>query len=172
MGKRETLEVLFTDREHARRAIQALTGAGFRQEDLGSLGPSDAPVLRSAFAGGVLGSLVGATIGGVLATVMALGTGLGLSEGLVLAGVATGAVAGLAAGVLLRREIADEDRYLAREVDAGRTLLKVWVSADCELEVMAMLRGNGAIEAGPSAGRRVTRPRIVDGPDVPGSRAA
>lgn len=172
MGKRETLEVLFNDREHARRAVHALTGAGFRQEDLGSMGPTDALPLRNAFGGASLGSLAGAGIGLALTIVMALGTGMRMSGALVVAGVAAGAVAGIAAGFLLRREIADEDRYLAREIDAGRTLMKVWVPADRELEVMAMLRGNGAIQVDRNRAAGSRRPRVVRGPSVPGSRAA
>jgi hypothetical protein len=176
MGKREILEVLFSDGEHARRAITALTGVGFGQEDLGSLGPSEAPQLRSATGGVVLGSLVGALVGCGIAAAVALGSGVGLPVGFVVAaGVATGAVAGIAAATLLRSEMADEDRYITEEVEAGRTRMKVWVTADREVEVMSLLRAHGAVEAGrlgTASTRRVYRPRIVGGSDLPGSRAA
>jgi hypothetical protein len=131
-SKREITGVIatFHDRKHAEHYVEELKRAGFKDDEIGILGPPSKGdnVEEDALAGAITGGMLGA-VAGAAATVFIPGIGPFVASGLlvsVLGGTVAGATAGGALGALIGLGIPEEKaREHERELMAGRTLVVV-----------------------------------------------
>lgn len=136
MKEQSTVVGVFTDRDQAERAVEALLGAGFEAEQIGvatrgeQSGATEQDTLAGegaktgAVSGGLLGGQLGAAAVGLIP-----GIGAVLAAG-ALAAIAGGAVAGAGVGGVLGGLIGmgipeDEARFYEEELKGGRTLVTV-----------------------------------------------
>jgi hypothetical protein len=131
-SKREISGVIatFHDRKHAEHYVEELKRAGFKDDEIGILGPpsKEDNVEEDALAGAITGGMLGA-VAGAVSTVFIPGIGPFVATGLlvsVLGGTVAGATAGGALGALIGLGIPEEKaREHERELMAGRTLVVV-----------------------------------------------
>lgn len=155
---------VFQYREDALRAVGALRAAGFRDDQIGLLGPAPAegtppgaesPADAGAAIGGAAGGLTGLGLGFALTAGVLAPVGLVVAGGplvALLAGLG-GGVIGAAVGRLAGLNVPEEDarRYEA-ELAAGRTLVTVHGAGDRAGEARTVLRHSGGTEPDPGVG--------------------
>ena len=138
---REVVVARFDSRETAQRAIEALTAAGFHEDDIGfamksdSAPPHEVTDLAAAEGpggGAATGALTGGLLGGLIAAAAALivpGVGPVLAGGLLasaLGGAAIGAAAGGVLGALVGMGVPEEEAALLHEeLQAGKAIVTV-----------------------------------------------
>jgi hypothetical protein len=138
---------IFHDPRHAQEAVRALKQAGFRDDEIGVLGPDQDNVhggsMGTRGAHGTTGehaaegALAGAATGAGVGALWALGIAAGLLPGIgpvvvgglltsVLASAAGGAAVAGVAGALIGMGVPEEEaRYYEGEFQSGRTLVAV-----------------------------------------------
>jgi hypothetical protein len=145
---------VFREPTQARRAIEELHRAGYRDDEIGYLtrvGTAETgdDTLSSATTGAVGGGIVGGVLGAVGALLIP-GLGPVVAGGILLvtlgaAGV--GALAGSFIGMLIGRGVPEaEAHYYQRELEAGRTIVTVKTTSG-QGEALAILQRNGAYDA-------------------------
>lgn len=157
--ERPTVVGLFHDRGDAERAVEALRGAGFRQDQIGVLVrdggqpggvtlKADVRAEQGAATGAVAGGLLGGLLGAAVAVVIP-GAGPALAAGIIaglLGGGALGITTGGLIGALIGLGVPEEEaHYYEREFRAGRTLVTVKPDGR-RPEAVAILRRHGAYD--------------------------
>jgi hypothetical protein len=171
-----TVVGVFDNDDQAKRAIDALKRAGFRDDQIGfirrradgSPGGTDADtgtdtgtrVASGVVGGGVLGGILGAA-----ASLLIPGLGPAIAGGILaatLGGAAIGAAAGGIIGALTDVGVPEEEaRYYQGEFEAGRVIVTVRADGR-EQEARGILRQHGARDATDRAGSY--------DPNAPGTR--
>jgi len=162
MSERTAVGV-FASREEAQEALQALRGAGFRDDQLGLLTRDDLKSMGAGVVHDTTGSRweEGTGIGAAAGAATGLGWGLAVAAGLLpavgpvimggtlvalLASAGTGAAAGTLLGGLIGLGIPEDDAaYFDGEFRAGRTLVAVHTQ-DRYAEARAIMEQHGATE--------------------------
>jgi hypothetical protein len=154
---------VFRDRAKAVEAVSALSGAGFRNEQIGfatrqdehskGVGPLFGAKAPGEKEGATFGALHGLALGGVLgaaAAVLIPGVGPAVAWGVLIAalgGAAVGGATGGFMGALLRLKVPEEAaRYYELHFNAGRTIVTVNAGGR-EREAADILRRYGAYDA-------------------------
>lgn len=187
---------VFPGYAEARRAVDALRGAGFRDDQIGVLGPTEAEAIREKRSGLANdpththweeGAGIGAAAGGLAG----LGLGAAVAAGLVsplgpvvaggtlvalLASAGAGATVGTVVGALAGLGVPEDDaRWLADELEGGNVLVTVR-SADADADRAADIlhdratgrrAPSGAAVYGRAARDRVPDDTAVRGNDLP-----
>ncbi|HEX6479133.1 MAG TPA: hypothetical protein VF043_09835 [Ktedonobacteraceae bacterium] len=176
--RRTTVVGVFDNDDQARRAIDALKHAGFRDDQIGFIrrhadGGTDTGtrVASGVVGGGVLGGVLGAA-----ASLLIPGLGPAIAGGILaatLGGAAIGAAAGGIIGALTDIGVPEEEaRYYQGEFEAGRVIVTVRADGR-EQEARNILRQYGARDATDRAGSydtTVPGTRRDDAGSVPGAR--
>lgn len=159
-NERSAVVGVFEDGEQARRAVEELRRAGFRDEDVGAIvregDVSDNPDLpagdtgtkmEEAAVGGVIAGGAAGGLLGALATLAIPGIGPVAAAGILaatLGGAALGATTGGLLGALIGMGIPEEDaKAYERELMIGRTLVVVRAGGRYA-EAIGLLRRHGA----------------------------
>jgi hypothetical protein len=183
---RPTVVGVFHEQDQARKAIEELRGAGFRDDQIGYIAQDTRDTSRAVSGNAeetpaeetrsevATGAVAGGVIGGVVGAATALlipGLGPALAGGILIAtlgGAALGAAAGGLAGALANIGVPEEEaHYYQSEFSAGRTLVTVQAS-ERAAEASAILQRNGAYDAS----TRAAAPTASDyQPETSGSSA-
>jgi hypothetical protein len=171
---------IFDNDDQARRAIDALKRAGFRDDQIGFIRrrvdadrdtDTGTRVATGVVGGGVLGGILGAA-----ASLLIPGLGPAIAGGILaatLGGAAIGAAAGGIIGALTDIGVPEEEaRYYQGEFEAGRVIVTVRADGR-EREARDILRQNGARDATDRAGSydpNAPGARRDDVPVPPGAR--
>ena len=160
-SSRRTAAGVFRDRDDAKRAIDELKDAGFRDSQIGYAARDDrngaldrdtnaeksGDTASGAVAGAVTGGVLGA-VAGAAAALLIPGVGPVVAGGILasaLGGAAIGAAGGGIIGALMNSGVEEhEARYYDEEFRRGGTVVTVQSGADRYDEAMAILRRNGA----------------------------
>lgn len=156
---------VFESREEARRALESLRRAGFRDDQLGLLSHEEVAAHKPGLRHDATGSRweEGTGIGAAAGAATGLSWGLAAAAGLIpavgpviaggtlvalLASAGAGAAAGTLLGGLIGLGIPEDDAaYFHGEFEAGRTLLTVHTPDDRYPEARAIMHRFGATES-------------------------
>ncbi len=165
---------VFEDRARAEQAIGDLKQAGFTDEQVGYAARDEQAAEPGMVAteeghggtreGLAMGAITGASFGSIVGAAAALllpGIGPVIAGGILgaaLTGAAIGAATGGIAGALREWGLPEEEvQYYRGEFEAGRTIVTVHANGR-QQEAMAILRRNGAYDAGTRATATTTTP--------------
>ena len=150
---------VFQERAQARRAIDDLRRAGFREDEIGFLTRADtlependqtARIATDAAEGGIIGGTVGA-----VAALLIPGFGPAIAGGILIAmlgGAAIGAAAGGVIGSLTELGVPEKEaRFYQKELEAGYPIVTVKIASGHD-EAVEILRRNGAYDAKTQSG--------------------
>lgn len=127
-----TVVGVFQDHADARRAVAALRAAGYRDDQIGVVGPdggTSPKVEENVGVGAAAGGLTGFGLGAAVAAGLMSPLGPVVASGALLAlvaGATAGASLGAAAGALVGLGISEDDaRHYASELETGRVVVAV-----------------------------------------------
>lgn len=145
---------IFPDIAQARRAVEALRGAGYNESQIGFLTRASVDqqaeiegTTNDAASGAVAGGLIGGTLG-ALAALAIPGFGPAIAGGIIIAtlsGAAIGTVAGSLIRVFMELGATEEEaNYYQSELEAGRSIVTIKASTDEYTDALAILQQQGA----------------------------
>jgi len=168
---------VFQEAVQARRAVDELRRAGFREDEIGFLARAGfeetgkekaASVATGAVSGGVVGGVLGAA-----ASLLIPGIGPAIAGGILaitFGAAGAGALVGGVVGALTGMGVTEQEaRYYQRELEIGRTIVLV-KSASSQQDALDILRRNGSYNADTKEVNVNAKPSLKSGgPDLTSS---